>query len=122
MTYAGEDKRPSVWYATRNGQHGLQWGDAPPFSRMCSCALNSSCILKYSLHHTLNLMNNYFSHQCNCDSGEPAEDKGINAHIQLLPILQLFIGGGTTGQSLANVSIGPLECTGRCILYLYFKL
>lgn len=56
MTY-GQERRPSTWvnkiklifkpfkikYATRNGQHGLQWADAPPFSRMCSCAMNSSC-------------------------------------------------------------------------------
>uniref|UniRef100_A0A914KRN8 Uncharacterized protein n=2 Tax=Meloidogyne TaxID=189290 RepID=A0A914KRN8_MELIC len=101
MTYSGEDnKRPSVWYTTRNGQQGLQWGDAPPFSRMCPCALNDSCLLNF---------------KCNCDSGEASLDEGINSHIQLLPILQLFIGGGTSSQSLANVSIGPLECSGRYI-------
>lgn len=38
----GDEKRPSSWYSIRNGQHGLQWGDAPPFSGMCSCALNAS--------------------------------------------------------------------------------
>uniref|UniRef100_A0A915NYW5 Uncharacterized protein n=1 Tax=Meloidogyne floridensis TaxID=298350 RepID=A0A915NYW5_9BILA len=101
MNYSGEDnKRPSVWYTTRNGQQGLQWGDAPPFSRMCPCALNDSCLLNF---------------KCNCDSGEASLDEGINSHIQLLPILQLFIGGGTSSQSLANVSIGPLECSGRYI-------
>lgn len=42
MTY-GTERRPSTWYTTRNSQHGLQWGDAPPYSRMCSCALNSTC-------------------------------------------------------------------------------
>lgn len=55
----------------------------------------------------------FFSHKCNCDSGESTEDVGINANIQLLPILQLFIGGGTKSESMANVSIGPLECTGK---------
>lgn len=43
MTY-GLEKRPSSWYGTRKGQHGLQWAEAPPYSRLCSCALNSSCI------------------------------------------------------------------------------
>lgn len=42
MAY-GTDRRPSTWYATRNGQHGLQWANAPPYSRMCSCALNATC-------------------------------------------------------------------------------
>src|SRR5690606_37695280 len=46
MTFNNE-RRPSTWYATRNGQHGLQWADAPPYSRMCSCAMNTSCI-----HHS----------------------------------------------------------------------
>uniref|UniRef100_A0A1I8BQF4 LAM_G_DOMAIN domain-containing protein n=1 Tax=Meloidogyne hapla TaxID=6305 RepID=A0A1I8BQF4_MELHA len=100
MKYLNDDKRPSVWYTTRNGQQGLQWGNTPPFSRMCPCALNNSC--------KLNL-------KCNCDSGEPSLDEGINSNIQLLPILQLFIGGGTNSQSLANISIGPLKCSGNYI-------
>uniref|UniRef100_A0A915D8B5 Uncharacterized protein n=1 Tax=Ditylenchus dipsaci TaxID=166011 RepID=A0A915D8B5_9BILA len=42
MTY-GSERRPSTWYATRNEQHGLQWADAPPYSRMCSCGVNATC-------------------------------------------------------------------------------
>ncbi|KAI6237780.1 hypothetical protein M3Y95_00301000 [Aphelenchoides besseyi] len=93
----GQERRPSTWYATRNGQHGLQWADAPPFSRMCSCALNSSC-----------------SHgkMCNCDSGRDGIDEGYNTHSQLLPVMQLYVGG-TTEYSSANISIGPLKCTRR---------
>ncbi|KAI6216887.1 hypothetical protein M3Y99_01797700 [Aphelenchoides fujianensis] len=96
MSYENE-RRPSTWYATRNGQHGLQWADAPPFSRMCSCALNSSC-----------------SHgkMCNCDSGRDGTDEGYNTHAQLLPVMQLYVGG-TTAYSSANISIGPLKCTRR---------
>lgn len=100
MTYGGEN-RPSTWYGTRNAQHGLQWADAPPFSRMCSCALNNTCIEQ--------------NRQCNCDSGRAAVDEGVSAHQQLLPILQLFVGGGTEHQSMANVTIGPLQCTGRYV-------
>uniref|UniRef100_A0A183BTN1 Neurexin-4 n=1 Tax=Globodera pallida TaxID=36090 RepID=A0A183BTN1_GLOPA len=98
LMHYGAENRPSAWYATRNAQHGLQWGDAPPFSRMCSCALNDSCAGQRS---------------CNCDSGQDAVDIGTNTHHQLLPILQLFIGGGTEPNAMANVSIGPLECSRR---------
>ncbi|KAL3124216.1 hypothetical protein niasHT_004805 [Heterodera trifolii] len=100
LMHYGAENRPSVWYATRNAQHGLQWGDAPPFSRVCTCAMNDSCT----------------GHRgCNCDSGNDALDIGMNTHQQLLPVLQLFIGGGTEANAMANVSIGPLECSGRYV-------
>uniref|UniRef100_A0A7E4UYU3 Neurexin-1a n=1 Tax=Panagrellus redivivus TaxID=6233 RepID=A0A7E4UYU3_PANRE len=98
MTYNNE-RRPSTWYATRNGQHGLQWADAPPYSRMCSCAMNSSCV-----HHSL----------CNCDSGRDGVDEGYNTHSQLLPIMQLFVGG-TGPKTTAKVNIGPLQCARRYV-------
>ena len=97
MTFNNE-RRPSTWYATRNGQHGLQWADAPPYSRMCSCAMNTSCI-----HHST----------CNCDSGRDGVDEGFNTHSQLLPVMQLFVGG-TGYRASANVTIGPLQCARRC--------
>ncbi|VDM43767.1 unnamed protein product [Toxocara canis] len=100
MTY-GYERRPSSWYGTRNGQHGLQWADAPPYSRMCSCAVNSSCI------HNRFLM-------CNCDSGEDAIDDGYNPHMQLLPVMNLYLGGTSSTSSL-NVSIGPLVCFHRLV-------
>uniref|UniRef100_A0A183E9I7 EGF-like domain-containing protein n=1 Tax=Gongylonema pulchrum TaxID=637853 RepID=A0A183E9I7_9BILA len=93
----GYERRPSSWYSTRNGQHGLQWADAPPYSRMCSCAANSSCI-----HNRM----------CNCDSGEDSVDDGYNPHMQLLPVMNLFLGG-TTSTSSINVTIGPLVCIHR---------
>lgn len=40
----GDERSPSSWYATRSDKHGLQWGDAPPYSRMCSCATNGTCL------------------------------------------------------------------------------
>uniref|UniRef100_A0A9J2P000 EGF-like domain-containing protein n=1 Tax=Ascaris lumbricoides TaxID=6252 RepID=A0A9J2P000_ASCLU len=98
MTY-GYERRPSSWYGTRNGQHGLQWADAPPYSRMCSCAVNSSCI-----HNRM----------CNCDSGEDAVDDGYNPHMQLLPVMNLYLGGTSPTSSL-NVSIGPLICAQRLV-------
>jgi len=97
MTY-GQERRPSTWYATRNGQHGLQWADAPPYSRQCQCALNASC------DH---------NRQCNCDSGRDGADDGWNSHHQLLPVMQLYVGGTGRGSS-ANISIGALRCTRRC--------
>ncbi|CAD5226086.1 unnamed protein product [Bursaphelenchus xylophilus] len=96
MSY-GQERRPSTWYATRNGQHGLQWADAPPFSRMCSCAINSSCS-----HNKM----------CNCDSGRDGIDEGYNTHSQLLPIMQLYVGG-TQQSSSVNISVGPLRCQRR---------
>ncbi|VDK62533.1 unnamed protein product [Onchocerca ochengi] len=96
MSYRAE-RRPSSWYSTRIGQHAMQWGDAPPYSRMCSCAANSSC--------TLNRM-------CNCDSGEDSVDEGYNPHMQLLPVMNLYLGG-TTATSSINVFIGPLVCSKR---------
>lgn len=52
MSY-GVEERPSSWYSTRNGQYAMQWGDALPYSRMCSCAINSSCS-----HNGLNIFLN----------------------------------------------------------------
>lgn len=49
---------------------------------------------------------------CNCDSGEDGIDEGLNEYKNLLPILDLFIGG-TTESSSANITIGPLICSGR---------
>ncbi|KAL3982786.1 Laminin G domain family protein [Acanthocheilonema viteae] len=93
----GTEGRPSSWYSTRNGQHAMQWGDAPPYSRMCPCAANLSC--------THNRM-------CNCDSGEDGVDEGYNPHMQLLPVMNLYLGG-TTATSSINVFIGPLICSER---------
>lgn len=116
MTY-GTERRPSTWYATRNGQHGLQWASAPPYSRMCPCALNSSCIHNNRLvggprtrRHVTAILR-----ICNCDSGRDGIDEGYNTHTQLLPVMQLFVGG-TAHKSTANVSIGPLRCARRRIL------
>ncbi|KAI1708370.1 laminin G domain-containing protein [Ditylenchus destructor] len=96
MSY-GNERRPSTWYSTRNEQHGLQWAEAPPYSRMCGCGVNATC------------ENNRL---CNCDSGHDGVDEGWNTYHQLLPVMQLFMGG-TGSQSLANVSIGPLRCSKR---------
>lgn len=96
MTH-GQDRSPSSWYSTRSDKHGLQWGDAPPYSRMCSCAVNGSC-----LHNRM----------CNCDSGEDSVDEGINTYSQLLPVTGLFLGG-TSKQSAVEVEIGPLVCRTR---------
>ncbi|VDK80053.1 unnamed protein product [Litomosoides sigmodontis] len=96
MSY-GVEGRPSSWYSTRNGQHAMQWGDALPYSRMCSCAINSSCS-----HNGM----------CNCDSGEDSVDEGYNPHMQLLPVMNLYLGG-TTPTSSINVFIGPLICNQR---------
>uniref|UniRef100_A0A158P8K2 Neurexin-4 n=1 Tax=Angiostrongylus cantonensis TaxID=6313 RepID=A0A158P8K2_ANGCA len=93
----GEDRSPSSWYSTRSEKHGLQWGDAPPYSRMCSCATNGTC-----LHNRM----------CNCDSGEDATDEGVNSYSQLLPVTGLFLGG-TTKSSSIEVEIGPLICNRR---------
>ncbi|KAK6111144.1 Laminin G domain family protein [Brugia pahangi] len=96
MSY-GVERRPSSWYSTRNGQHAMQWGDALPYSRMCQCASNSSCI---------------DNRMCNCDSGEDSVDEGYNPHMQLLPVMNLYLGG-TTDTSSINVFIGPLICSQR---------
>uniref|UniRef100_A0A0K0F2N7 Neurexin-4 n=1 Tax=Strongyloides venezuelensis TaxID=75913 RepID=A0A0K0F2N7_STRVS len=96
MTY-GNERRPSSWYATRNGQQGLQWANAPPYSRVCECTVNGTC--------------NY-NRMCNCDTGRDGVDDGYNTHSQLLPIIQLFIGG-THRTSSVNVTIGPLICTQK---------
>ncbi|KAK6749032.1 hypothetical protein RB195_001570 [Necator americanus] len=93
----GDERSPSSWYATRSEKHGLQWGDAPPYSRMCSCATNGTCI-----HNRM----------CNCDSGEDATDEGVNPYAQLLPVTGLFLGG-TTKTSSIEVEIGPLICNRR---------
>ncbi|CAI5447216.1 unnamed protein product [Caenorhabditis angaria] len=93
----GEERSPSSWYSTRSDKHGLQWGEAPPYSRMCSCAINGSC-----LHNRM----------CNCDSGEDATDEGVNSYSQLLPVTGLFLGG-TTKSSSIEVEIGPLKCRNR---------
>ncbi|PAV72957.1 hypothetical protein WR25_09800 [Diploscapter pachys] len=93
----GEERSPSSWYSTRSDKHGLQWGSAPPYSRMCSCAINGTCI------------NN---RMCNCDSGEDAVDEGVNPYSQLLPVTGLFLGG-TTRKASIEVEIGPLKCRNR---------
>uniref|UniRef100_A0A1I7XA63 EGF-like domain-containing protein n=1 Tax=Heterorhabditis bacteriophora TaxID=37862 RepID=A0A1I7XA63_HETBA len=93
----GEDRSPSSWYATRSDKHGLQWGDAPPYSRMCSCATNGTCIQ---------------NRMCNCDSGEDSTDDGVNPYSQLLPVTGLFLGGTTKASSI-EVEIGPLICRTR---------
>ncbi|KJH45961.1 laminin G domain protein, partial [Dictyocaulus viviparus] len=92
-----EDRSPSSWYSTRSDKHGLQWGDAPPYSRMCSCAINGTCLQ---------------NRMCNCDSGEDATDEGVNSYIQLLPVTELFLGG-TTKSSSIEIEIGPLICYRR---------
>ncbi|CAP26158.2 Protein CBR-NLR-1 [Caenorhabditis briggsae] len=93
----GDERSPSSWYSTRSDKHGLQWGEAPPYSRMCSCAINGSC-----LHNRM----------CNCDSGEDSTDEGVNPYSQLLPVTGLFLGG-TTKSSSIEVEIGPLKCRNR---------
>ncbi|GMR62646.1 hypothetical protein PMAYCL1PPCAC_32841, partial [Pristionchus mayeri] len=94
-----EDRSPSSWYSTRHDKQGLQWGSAPPFSRMCPCALHSNC--------TSNKL-------CNCDSGLDGVDEGNNTYSQLLPITSLFVGGTTSTSSVA-VSIGPLICQHKLV-------
>ncbi|GMS95790.1 hypothetical protein PENTCL1PPCAC_17965, partial [Pristionchus entomophagus] len=94
-----EDRSPSSWYSTRHDKQGLQWSGAPPFSRMCSCALHSNC--------TSNKL-------CNCDSGLDGVDEGNNTYSQLLPITSLFVGGTTVTSSVA-VSIGPLICQNKLV-------
>lgn len=49
---------------------------------------------------------------CNCDSGEDSVDEGYNSHMQLLPVMNLYLGG-TTATSSINVFIGPLICSQR---------
>jgi hypothetical protein len=49
---------------------------------------------------------------CNCDSGRDAVDEGYNTHSQLLPVMQLYVGG-TNDYSSTNITIGPLKCTRR---------
>uniref|UniRef100_A0A0N5A0H9 Neurexin-4 n=1 Tax=Parastrongyloides trichosuri TaxID=131310 RepID=A0A0N5A0H9_PARTI len=96
MTY-GNERRPSSWYATRNGQQGLQWANAPPYSRVCECTVNGTC---------------NFNRMCNCDTGRDGIDEGFNTHSQLLPVMQLFVGG-THRTSSVNITIGPLICTQK---------
>ncbi|CAJ0557732.1 unnamed protein product, partial [Mesorhabditis spiculigera] len=98
MTY-NDERTPSSWYATRGDKHALQWGEAPPYSRMCSCAVNSTC--------THNRM-------CNCDSGEDGVDAGWNPFPHILPVTTLFLGG-TTATSAINVTIGPLICRNKMV-------
>lgn len=51
---------------------------------------------------------------CNCDSGKEGVDEGWNTYLQLLPVLELFIGGiSNSPQSSVNITIGPLKCTRR---------
>lgn len=62
----------------------------------------------------LNFSKNF--RMCNCDSGRDGVDEGWNTYQQLLPVMQLFIGGTTnTPHSLVNISIGSLRCTRRRI-------
>jgi hypothetical protein len=64
------------------------------------------------LSKTLCYMLSLFSMLCNCDSGRDGVDEGYNSHPQLLPVMQLFIGG-TAHKASANATIGPLECSRR---------
>lgn len=50
---------------------------------------------------------------CNCDSGHDTVDDGLNTYQQLLPIMQIYVGGTTTQKTTANISIGSLKCTKR---------
>ncbi|GMT24220.1 hypothetical protein PFISCL1PPCAC_15517, partial [Pristionchus fissidentatus] len=95
----GDDRSPSSWYSTRSDKQGLQWGSAPPYSRMCPCALHSNC--------TSNKL-------CNCESGLDGIDEGNNTYSQLLPITSLFVGG-TTISSNVTVSIGSLVCEHKLV-------
>jgi hypothetical protein len=52
---------------------------------------------------------------CNCDSGLDAVDEGINSHLQLLPVSELFLGG-TDARKAINVSIGALRCSHRAVM------
>ncbi|KHN72072.1 Contactin-associated protein like 5-3, partial [Toxocara canis] len=56
----------------------------------------------------------YAYRMCNCDSGEDAIDDGYNPHMQLLPVMNLYLGGTSSTSSL-NVSIGPLVCFHRLV-------
>lgn len=49
---------------------------------------------------------------CNCDSGRDGIDEGYNTHAQLLPVMQLYVGG-TNEYSSTNITIGPLKCARR---------
>jgi hypothetical protein len=49
---------------------------------------------------------------CNCDSGRDGVDEGYNTHAQLLPVMQLYVGG-TNEYSSTNITIGPLKCARR---------
>lgn len=53
-----------------------------------------------------------FCRMCNCDSGEDAVDDGYNRYPQLLPVMNLYLGG-TTQKSSINVTIGSLTCSHR---------
>ncbi|KAL8591139.1 hypothetical protein ACOMHN_063763 [Nucella lapillus] len=55
---------------------------------------------------------------CNCDgSAADGKDSGLLADLLALPIASMnftdIIGQLASGQSAANISIGPLECTGQ---------
>uniref|UniRef100_A0A668ALG1 Contactin associated protein-like 5a n=1 Tax=Myripristis murdjan TaxID=586833 RepID=A0A668ALG1_9TELE len=91
---------PLSWWLDGGGERRTYWGGFLPGVQQCSCSLEENCMDM-----------NYF---CNCDSdaNKWANDTGVLAYKDHLPVSQIVIGDTNRTGSEAVYQIGPLRCYG----------
>uniref|UniRef100_A0A668ABQ1 Contactin associated protein-like 5a n=1 Tax=Myripristis murdjan TaxID=586833 RepID=A0A668ABQ1_9TELE len=94
------DGTPLSWWLDGGGERRTYWGGFLPGVQQCSCSLEENCMDM-----------NYF---CNCDSdaNKWANDTGVLAYKDHLPVSQIVIGDTNRTGSEAVYQIGPLRCYG----------
>ncbi|XP_039672342.1 contactin-associated protein-like 4 [Perca fluviatilis] len=82
------------------GRVQTYWGGAHPGSQQCVCGLQGDCVDP--------------QHYCNCDADRMdwAEDSGLLAHKESLPVRSLVLGDVQRPGSDAAYRVGPLRCHG----------
>uniref|UniRef100_A0A8C9Z9T9 Contactin associated protein like 3 n=1 Tax=Sander lucioperca TaxID=283035 RepID=A0A8C9Z9T9_SANLU len=93
---------PFSWWLGGPGPGRVQtyWGGAHPGSQQCVCGLQGDCVDP--------------QHYCNCDADRMdwAEDSGLLAHKESLPVRSLVLGDIQRPGSDASYRVGPLRCHG----------
>ncbi|XP_062340357.1 contactin-associated protein-like 5 isoform X1 [Osmerus eperlanus] len=94
------DGAPFSWWVGQSGDPQTYWGGAVPGSQQCACGLQENCVDP--------------NHYCNCDADrkEWANDSGLLAHKEHLPVRAVLIGDTQRPGSEGAYQVGPLRCHG----------
>jgi hypothetical protein len=97
------------WWTGSNGTTSYYWdGEHGPDSHVCACDADGTCV------------EDEFA--CNCDAGAAQwfEDSGRLTSAGALPVVELRFGGLKFDGQAAQFQLGPLVCSGRKVINLFF--